>query len=101
MTGCDANSGFYGKGKMSLYAKVAKSPIARQQLGRCGDSLIMEEGVIEGLFQFTRDVVYGDMKSSSMAEARAAKWKTMKKKSFIRMEIVCANMCYVPTTWPT
>jgi len=23
MTGCDANSGFYGKGKMSLYAKVA------------------------------------------------------------------------------
>ena len=56
--------------------------------------------MIEGLFQFTRDVVYGDKKSSSMAEARAAKWKTMKKKSFIRLppdgdslrqHVLCAN----------
>ena len=29
ITGCDANSGFYGKGKSSLYDKVAKSPIAQ------------------------------------------------------------------------
>ncbi len=85
MTGCDANSGFYGKGKMSLYAKVAKSHVARRQLMRCGDDLAMNEEVIEELFQFTRDVVYGDKKSTSMAEARAVKWKSMKKKSFISL----------------
>ena len=39
MTGCDANSGFYGKGKKSVYDPVAKSPVAQQQLSRCGDSL--------------------------------------------------------------
>ena len=30
ITGCDATSGLYGKGKSSLYDKVAKSPIAQQ-----------------------------------------------------------------------
>ena len=30
ITGCDANSGFYGKGKSSVYDKVAKSSVARQ-----------------------------------------------------------------------
>lgn len=30
ITGCDANSGFYGMGKSSVYYKVAKSPVARR-----------------------------------------------------------------------
>ena len=38
-TGCDANSGIYGKGKSSVYDKVAKSPVARWQLSHCGDTL--------------------------------------------------------------
>lgn len=84
-TGCDANSGFYGKGKSSVYEKVGKSSVARQQLSRCGDSLHLEEEVEQELFAFTRQVIYGDKKSSTMAEARASKWKTMKKKSFIRL----------------
>ena len=42
MTGCDANSGFYGKGKKSVYDQVAKSPMARRQLLRCGESLDLE-----------------------------------------------------------
>ena len=106
MTGCDANSGFYGKGKMSLYVKVTKSPVARRQLSRCGDDLAMEEDVVEELFHFTRDVVYFDKKSTSMAEARAVKWKSMKKKScihlkFLQMRIVSDNTISVPTIWPT
>ena len=84
-TGCDANSGFYGKGKSSVYEKVAKSSGARQQLSRCGDSLHLEEEVVQELFAFTRQVIYGDKKSSTMAEARASKWKAMKRKSFIRL----------------
>ncbi len=85
ITGCDANSGFYGKGKSSVYDKVAKSAVVRQQLSKCGDSLEVEEEVVEELFQFTRQVIYGDKKSSTMAEARAVKWKMMKNKSFIRL----------------
>ena len=30
MTGCDANSGFYGKGKKSVYDQVTKSPVAQR-----------------------------------------------------------------------
>jgi len=52
MTGCDANSSFYGKGKKSVHDRVAKSPVARRQLSRCGDSVDLEE-----LFQFTRHVI--------------------------------------------
>ncbi len=85
MTVYDANSGFYGKGKKSVYDQVAESPVARRQLSQCGDSLDHEEDVVEELFQFTRHVIYGDKKSTTMPEARAAKWKTMKNKSFIRL----------------
>ncbi|CAL8328789.1 unnamed protein product [Merluccius merluccius] len=60
------------KGKSLVYDKVAKSPMARRQLSRCRDSLDLEEEVVEELFEFTRHVIYGDMKSSTMAEARAA-----------------------------
>ena len=53
MTGSDANSGFYGKGKKSVYDQVAKSPVARRQLSRCGESLHYEKEVVEQLFEFT------------------------------------------------
>ena len=84
-SGCDANSGFYGKGKSSACDKVAKSSVERQQLSRCGDSLDLVKEVEQEFFAFTRQVIYGDKKSSTMAEAHATKWKTMKKKSFIRL----------------
>ena len=34
MTGCDANFGFKGKGKLTVFEQVAKSPHARRQLSR-------------------------------------------------------------------
>ena len=58
-TGCDANSDFYGKGKSSVYDKVVKSSVARQQLSQCGDSLDLEKEVEQELFAFTRQVIYG------------------------------------------
>ena len=54
MTGCDANSGFCGKGKKLVYDQVAKNPVARRQLSWCGESLDLEEEVVE---QFTRHVI--------------------------------------------
>ena len=104
ITGYDANSGFYGKSKSSVYDKVAKSPMARRQLSRCGDSLDLEEEVVEELFEFTRHVIYGDKKSSTMAEACAAKWKRMKNKSLfclppdpdsLRQHCLHANLPYL------
>ena len=49
---------------------MPKGHLARQQLSRCGDDLVMEEDLFKELFNFTRDVVYGDKKGISMAEAR-------------------------------
>ena len=80
MTGCDANSSFYGKGKKSVYDLVMKSSVAQQQLLWCGDKLDIEIDVVEDLFEFMRHVIYGDRKSKTMAEARAIKWKSMKSK---------------------
>ena len=85
MTGCDANSSFYGKGKKSVYDQVMNSPVAQRQLSRCGDSLDLDEEVAKDLFKFTRHVIYGDHKSKTMAEAHAKKWKSMKNKSFLSL----------------
>ena len=76
MTGCDANSGFYGKGKKLVYDQVAKKHVARRQLSWGGEGLDLEEEEeeeeeVEQLFEFTRHVIYGDNKSSTTAEARA------------------------------
>ena len=70
MTGRDANSGFYGKGKKLVYDQVAKNAMARRQLSWCGESIDLEEVEVEQLFEFTRHVIYGDNKSSTIAEAR-------------------------------
>ena len=47
------------------------------------NSLDIEEEAIEELFEFTRLVVCGDKVSRTIGTAQAAKWKAMKKKSFI------------------
>ena len=43
----------------------------------------IEEEAIEELFEFTHLVICGDKVSRTMGTAQAAKWKAMKKKSFI------------------
>ncbi|KAG0721311.1 hypothetical protein GWK47_006404 [Chionoecetes opilio] len=68
--GCDANSSFYGKVKNSMYDQVMKSPVAQRQLSRCGDSLDLDEEVVEDLFEFTRHVIYDDHKSNGPQELR-------------------------------
>ena len=41
MTGCDTNSGFYGKSKMSMYGQMAKSPVARRQVSGAEKALAL------------------------------------------------------------
>ena len=84
LTGCDANSTRVNK--LLVNDKVAKSAEARQQLSKCANSLDIEEEAIEELFEFTRLVICRDKVSRTMmGTAQAAKWKAMKKKSFIRL----------------
>jgi len=51
----------------------------------CGNSLDIDEDIIDELLKFTCNVIYGDKKSSSMAEVHVDKWKVMKKKFFLRI----------------
>ena len=97
MTVCDANSGFYGKGKMSLYVKVAKSTVARRQLSQCGDDLAMEEDVVEELFH--SDVVYFDKLRLELWSGRV--WRRNPLYVFLQMSIVSENTISAPTIWPT
>jgi len=82
ITGCDANSNFYAKGKSLAYDKVTRSVAKQQTLLKCGNSLDVDEDIIDKLLKFTCNVIYGDNKSSFMVEARVDKWKTMKKEVF-------------------
>ncbi|KAK7068464.1 hypothetical protein SK128_003533 [Halocaridina rubra] len=82
MTGCNANSSYYGKGKILVYDQVMNSPMVQRQLSRCGDSLDLDEEMVEDLFEFTRHVIYGDHKS-----------KTMRKRSFIRLPLDAVRLC--------
>jgi len=46
----------------------------------CENNLDVDEDIIDELLKFTGNVIYGDNKSNSMAEARADKWKAMNEK---------------------
>ena len=57
---------------------MAKSLEARNFLLKCGESLALNDGVLDVKYYVVR-YVYGDVRSSSLDMARAAKWKRMKK----------------------
>ena len=57
--------------------------MVRVRLSRYGESINLEEEVVEQLF--TLHAIYGENKSSTIAEARVARWKTIKNKSFNRL----------------
>ena len=83
MTGCDANSCFYGHGKTLLYEKMVKNLEARRLLLKCGESLSLNGDALEDLKSYVIRYVYGDAQSSSLDLARAARWKGQKKKSLM------------------
>jgi len=74
-----------------------QSVAAQQTLLKCGNSLDVDEVIIDELLKFTCNVIYGDNKSSCMAEACADKWKAMKKEVFssdtdcLHQHFICAD----------
>ena len=85
LTGCDANSCFFGHGKMSLYEKLSKSTEARSLISKCGEGLPLSDDVLNDLKSFVIRYIYGDTQSSSLNLARATKWRRQKKKSLMRL----------------
>ena len=84
LTGCDANSCFFGHGKTSLYKKL-NSAEARSLISKCGKGLLLSDDVLNDLKSFVIRYIYGDTQSSSLSTARATMWKRQKKKSLIRL----------------
>ena len=70
-TGCDAVSSFFGIGKKTVWAGVAKSAEARNLLSNLSQ---------ENLNKFVIKYIYNDKLSKSLGEMRCKKWKKMKNK---------------------
>ena len=49
LTGCDANSCFFGHSKMSLYEKLSKSTETRSLISKCGEGLPLSDDVLNDL----------------------------------------------------
>ena len=89
-----------GHGKMSLYEKLLKSAEARNLISKCGEGLTLSNDVFNDIKSFVIRYIYGDTHSSTLNQTRATKWKSLKKKSLMRLlpdddslkqHIKCAN----------
>ena len=56
-----------------------------QQLQSCGDQVELTPECMHKLLRFTRELIYADPHSDTMAEARALKWRSQRNKSFCRL----------------
>ena len=82
ITGCDHTSGFYGHGKKSVFEKLQKDQEAQHLLQKVGNCLELSDDVRDDMRQFVLLKIYGG-KETNCAEARAAIWRKMKKKSLV------------------
>ena len=85
ITGCDANNGFYGHGKSSIYEKIEKVPQLRNLIKNVGGELPLSDNTRKLMKAFVIEAIYGDSKHLIPGEARAAKWRSLKKKSTLRL----------------
>jgi len=69
MSCCDANSCFFGHGKMSLYEKLLKSAEARSLISKCGEGLTLSDDVFNDIKSFAICYIYGDTYSSTLNQA--------------------------------
>ena len=85
LTGCDHNSGFYGASKKLIADRLQGSKQAHDLLAACGKQLPATKAVIDDLELFVIRYIYCDAKNRTLGELRAAKWRSQKKKSTVRL----------------
>ena len=64
---------------------MAKSTKTRKIFSKCGNNLPLNTDVLNELISYVIQFVYGDVHSSNLDSARAAKWQGQKKKSLMRL----------------
>ena len=84
-TGADAVSSFYGHSKPSVFDSAMKSQEACSQLKELGKCLPVQAKTKTDMEQFTIKYIYKDKISKTLAEARANKWDSTKRKSTLRI----------------
>ena len=72
ITGCDHTSGFYGRGKKSMFEKIQKDQVAQRLLQKVGECLELSDAVRDDMRRFVLLKIYGGEETNS-AETRAAK----------------------------
>ena len=85
ISGSDHTSGFYGCDKKRLLQKIINDPAARDLLSMVGASTECREEVKTDMKSFVLSKMYSANFGSTCAEARATKWRTMKKKNTVRL----------------
>ena len=85
LTGADAISGFYGLSKRTILARVEKSEDAESLLADIGQILELSNRCKEDIEKFTIRYTYNDKKSESLHQARASKWRCLKRKTTLRI----------------
>ena len=83
ITGCDHTSGFYGRGKRSVFEKLQKDQEVQHVLQKIVDCLELSDDVRDDMRRFVLLKIYR-VKETNCAEARAVKWRKMMKKSLAR-----------------
>ena len=79
LTGCHHNSGFYGVGKKLIADPLQSFQEAHSLLEACGSQLPVPQKVLRDLEQFVIQYVYSGWKNTTLADAKAAKWRTQNK----------------------
>lgn len=83
-SGADTVTGFFGRSKKAIFNSSLKSPLLLN-LKDIGKQIPIKPTIVNKMVKYTLNCVYNQSKSESLAEARAQKWKSMKRKSFRRL----------------
>ena len=91
ITVCYSSNGFYGYGKNSIYDKISRVLHLRDLIINVGKKLPLSDSVRKVMNTFVIQAM-DDNKSETLGEARSVKWKSMKKKSTLRLCPVDDNL---------
>ena len=93
--GYNHTSGFYGRGKISIFEKLQKHQEEQHLLQKFRESLKFSDDVRDDLRRFVLLKISGG-KETNYTEAKGAKIRKMKKKSLVRLLLI--NLLHI-ITW--
>ena len=95
INGYNHTSGFYGRGKISIFEKLQKNQEVQHLLQKFRESLKFSDDVRDDVRRFVLLIICRG-KETNYTEAKAAKIRKMKKKSLVRLLLM--NLLHI-ITW--